>query len=197
MESLLAQEPFELTNVWVAAVTLLSIIATSLFQIYRENRNHRWDEQRRVRIAAGLQEKVEATALALRHQAEAEALAVKAQVVEVAAEVVREADNVRHEVERRAFEVRQETKENIQEVQQAIKENTEINVKALSEANNFNKRLQQALHSLDTVKTDAAAVAAAESSAKVDRIQEVVEDNNEQIRTARVELEKLAKEARE
>ena len=48
MESLLAQAVApEGSSGWVAIVTLLSVIVTALFQIYRENRNHQWETERR------------------------------------------------------------------------------------------------------------------------------------------------------
>ncbi len=196
-------------------VLLLTTIAGFLFQAYRENRNHRWDEERRLRIAAELQAQVEATALTLRQEAAAVAFAVKEQVeveaLSVKQQVEAEALAVKQQVEAAALAVeakveateatvKRQADAHAVQVARALRENTAITQQAVTEAqnaysqaNNFTRRLQQALQSLDTVKTDAAAVA----TEKVDRIQEVVEDNNEQIRTARAELEKLAKEAQE
>ncbi len=192
MEALLAQgEPFELTNVWVAAVTLLSIIATSMFQVYRENRNHRWSEQRRLRIAAELQAQVEVTALKLRQEAAAVAFAVKAQVeveaLAVKQQVEAEALAVKAKVDATEATVKRQADAHAVQVARALRENTAITERAVAEAqnayheaNNSNKKIEAIRDRFDEVLR----LAALQREKQVDHIQETTDDTNEIVRAS-------------
>ncbi|HXI18488.1 MAG TPA: hypothetical protein VNM48_19155 [Chloroflexota bacterium] len=213
MDSLLTQPAApEVSSGWVALVTLLSVIATSLFQMYRENRNHRWEEQRRTQRAQELATRVSQEAADVRRQVEQEAAEVRSQVeqraVDLAARVTHEAADVRSRVEQEAAQVRSqvdqraaqvglEARAELHNVHRAIEDNTSItkrveavNTQALNAANSFNAKLHSALEQLDVARDDTKA----SEAKRAEHIEQVVVDNNQQIRQTRDDLSARGKE---
>ncbi len=190
-------------SVWVALATLLSVIATSLFQAYRESRNHKWDEQRRLRIAAELQAQVEATALTLRQEAAAVAFAVKAQV-EVEARAVKQqveagALSVKQQMEATEATVKQQAVAHAVQVARALRENIAITERAVAEAQNAYQEANHSKKKIEEIRgrfDEVLRLAALQREQQVDHIQETTDDTNEIVR-ASLAADADAKAARE
>ncbi len=181
---------------WAQFALFLTTIAGFIFQGYRENRNHKWTEQRRERIAAELQAKVEATAVKLRLEAEETALAVKQQV-EVESQVVKaqveaEALAVKAQMEATEATVKRQADAHAVQVARALRENTEITQLAVAEAqnayheaNNSNKRQEESNAKIEEIKKkfeEVLRLAALQREEQVDHIQETTDDTNAIVR---------------
>jgi hypothetical protein len=113
---------------WVIIATsvlgLLTTVTTFIVQIYRENRNRRWDLEDREKAAEKLAETAIAEANRVAERVVAEAHLVANKLLAEAATVAAQANSERAKLA------------------EAIRENTEISTQAFKEANTINHKIQ-------------------------------------------------------
>ena len=111
-------------------ITFLTLIIVTLFQVYRENRAHRWEQEAKAEIAAALvKDKAELAANVLKDKKELEDK-LAAEASRVAAVAVNAAAHVAAQV----------VVENAK-LASAIADNTDISTKAFHEANSVNLKI--------------------------------------------------------
>ena len=144
---------------------LVTTVATFAFQIYRENRNRRWDKEDRDETAKALA-----------------ATAIK-EAERVAERVVSEAHAVAEKVLKEAKMVATQANTERAKLAEMIKENTEISTQAFKEANTVNHKIESL-----GLEHNALQKEKQESATHTEAISEVVLDTQEKVKEIHEEV---------